>query len=131
MSTATEKTAAKQPPLPAAAAMPPFAVALRISSVVLVVLAIGTAIPLLLVDDGIHRVGFAYIAARWSNPYWQVWDLLLVWLAIGHGGAGVWRLTADAAYSRRLAWRTVGFIALGVAFTLATVSILTFDPTLI
>lgn len=131
MSTETTGKTTKAPPLPAAAGMAPFAVALRISSALLVVLAVGTAIPLLLLDDGIHRVGFAYVAARWSNPYWQMWDLLLVWLAIGQGSAGLLRLTADSPHSKRLAWRTVGLTALGAAFTLATVSILTFDPTLI
>ena len=27
------------------------------------------------------KINFAFVAGRWSNPFWQCWDLAMLWLA--------------------------------------------------
>jgi succinate dehydrogenase / fumarate reductase membrane anchor subunit len=72
---------------------------MRFSGVALIVLVVGHLIAGLMIGDGVHRVNFSYVAGRWSSPFWQVWDLLMLWLAQLHGGNGLRTVIAD--YSRR------------------------------
>jgi len=54
---------------------------MRFSGIVLVFLAIGHLTIMLMVDNGVYRIDFNYVAQRWHSPFWQTWDLLLLWLA--------------------------------------------------
>lgn len=54
---------------------------MRLSGVVLVVLIFGHLFSNLMVGDGIHAIDFGFVGGKWANPFWQVWDLLLLWLA--------------------------------------------------
>src|ERR1044072_5767195 len=62
---------------------------IRLSGVVLVVLVIGHLLIQLVLDGGVSKIGFAFVAGRWASPFWQVWDLLMLWLAMLHGANGL------------------------------------------
>ena len=103
---------------------------MRLSGVVLVVLIFGHLFTNLLVGDGIDAVDFGFVAGKWASPFWQVWDLLMLWLAMFHGTNGVRTIIND--YAERDGTRLVLKLALYTAFVvvvvLGTLVIFTFDP---
>ena len=103
---------------------------MRISGVVLIILVLGHLLIMNVLDGGVQRINFAFVAGRWSSPFWQVWDLLQLWLAMIHGANGLRTIIND--YSERDQTRFWLKAALMVAtvFTIAlgTLVIFTFDP---
>lgn len=103
---------------------------MRASGVVLVVLIFGHLFVNLVLGDGVRQVDFAFIAGKYATPFWQVWDCLMLWLALIHGSNGMRTLTNDYVTGRvanrlvkgALVTATVLLIALG------TMVIFTFDP---
>ncbi len=63
---------------------------MRVSGVVLVVLVLGHLLIMNVLDGGVHRINFGFVAGRWANPFWQAWDLIMLWLAEIHGANGMW-----------------------------------------
>ena len=102
---------------------------MRISGVLLIVLIFGHLFVNLMVGDGVHAIDFGFVGGKWANPFWQVWDLLLLWLAQLHGGNGVRTVIAD--YSRKDSTRFWLNVLLGISMilvlTLGTYALLTFD----
>jgi succinate dehydrogenase / fumarate reductase, membrane anchor subunit len=80
--------------------------------------------------EGITAIDFGFVAGKWASPFWQVWDLLMLWLAMLHGTNGVRTIIND--YAERDALRMWLKIALYSAFVvvvvLGTLVIFTFDP---
>jgi len=68
---------------------------MRFSGIVLVFLALGHLFVMLMWQDGVYRIDFNYVAQRWHSPFWQTWDLLLLWLAQLHGGNGLRTIIDD------------------------------------
>lgn len=72
---------------------------------------------------------FAFVATRWSNPYWRTFDWLLLMTALWHGVLGLRYSIQD--YLRSPAARTAGLglmWALGFVFlALGSVTIFSFD----
>ena len=103
---------------------------MRASGVVLVVLIFGHLFLNLIDGDGISAIDFGFVAGKWASPLWQVWDLLMLWLAMIHGTNGVRTIIND--YAERTGTRVVLKSALYLAFTvvvvLGTLVIFTFDP---
>ena len=62
---------------------------MRMSGVVLVALITLHLVMNLVVGDGIQGVDFAFVAGKWADPFWQVVDLTMLWLAMIHGANGV------------------------------------------
>src|SRR5665648_1291749 len=58
---------------------------MRASGVLLLVLIFGHLFMNLIAGDGIKAVDFGFVAGKWASPLWQVWDLLMLWLAMIHG----------------------------------------------
>ena len=58
---------------------------MRVSGVLLVVLIFGHLFVNLMVGDGIHGIDFAFVAGKYAIPFWQWWDVLMLWLALIHG----------------------------------------------
>ena len=54
---------------------------MRFSGVALVFLVLGHLFIMLMWDDGVYRIDFNYVAERWASPFWQIWDMALLWLA--------------------------------------------------
>jgi succinate dehydrogenase / fumarate reductase membrane anchor subunit len=103
---------------------------MRASGLVLVVLIFGHLFVNLVAGDGVNAIDFAFVAGKWANPFFIVWDTLLLWLALIHGANGMRTLINDYAYNpliRRVLHWSNG-LATGVLLLLGTLVIYTFDP---
>jgi succinate dehydrogenase / fumarate reductase membrane anchor subunit len=103
---------------------------MRLSGVVLVVLVIGHLIIQLVLDGGVSKIGFAFVAGRWASPFWQIWDLLMLWLAMLHGGNGLRTVINDYAERTTTRLWLKGLLYTATVFTifLGSLVIFTFDP---
>jgi succinate dehydrogenase membrane anchor subunit len=101
----------------------------RISGLALVLLVI---IHLLLnhVTTDVACTSYQLIALRYRNPFWRLYDWLLLTLALLHGMNGL-RIVIDDYVTTR-GWRlllqsTIGVLTL-VFFLLGTITLITFQP---
>ena len=103
---------------------------MRGSGVLLVVLVFGHLFVNLITGEGIHQIDFSFVAGKWANPFWQVWDLAMLWLAMLHGGNGLRTIINDYATrpNARFALKTLLYFAVAVTIVLGTLVIFTFDP---
>jgi succinate dehydrogenase / fumarate reductase membrane anchor subunit len=103
---------------------------MRVSGVVLVVLIFGHLFVNLWAGEGIHAIDFGFVAGKWASPFWQVWDLLMLWLAMIHGTNGVRTVINDYAErdGTRLVLKSLLAAAFVVVVVLGTLVIFTFDP---
>ncbi|HEY3607415.1 MAG TPA: succinate dehydrogenase hydrophobic membrane anchor subunit [Pseudonocardiaceae bacterium] len=105
---------------------------MRLSGLALIVLVLGHLFIMTVLDGGVHRVNFAFVAGRWSSPFWRCWDLAMLWLAELHGTNGLRVVIND--YARRDATRLwlTGLLYTSALLILAlgTFVIFTFDPNL-
>jgi succinate dehydrogenase / fumarate reductase membrane anchor subunit len=103
---------------------------MRVSGVLLVVLVLGHLFIMNILDGGVQRINFGFVAGRWASPFWQVWDLLMLWLAMLHGANGLRTIVDD--YTKRDASRfwlkMLLYAASTVVIALGTLVIFTFDP---
>lgn len=103
---------------------------MRASGVLLVILIFGHLLINLVLGDGVKQIDFAFVAGKYATPFWQVWDLLMLWLALIHGGNGMRTLINDYAYNttvnRILKWAVLAAVV--VLIVLGTLVIFTFDP---
>ncbi len=104
---------------------------MRLSGILLLFLAVGHVLIMHVMETGVERVNFDFVAERWSTPFWRTWDWMLLSLALLHGLAGVRVIILD--YVRRPGARLVwnwSFATVGFAlFVLGTIVVFTFDPT--
>jgi succinate dehydrogenase / fumarate reductase, membrane anchor subunit len=103
---------------------------MRLSGVVLVALVLGHLVIQLVVDGGVSKIGFAFVAGRWASPFWQGWDLLMLWLAMLHGANGMRTVINDYAErdTTRFWLKTLLLTATVFTVLLGTLVIFTFDP---
>ena len=103
---------------------------MRASGVVLVVLIFGHLFVNLVAGEGVKAIDFAFVAGKLADPFWVVWDTLLLWLALIHGANGMRTLVNDYATNptvRRILLGTI-LASTVVLLTLGTLVIYTFDP---
>jgi succinate dehydrogenase / fumarate reductase membrane anchor subunit len=103
---------------------------MRISGIVLIFLVLGHLLIMNVLDGGVQRINFAFVAGRWSSPFWQTWDLLMLWLAMIHGTNGMRTVINDyAERDQTRFWLTMLlYVASGFTVLLGTLVIFTFDP---
>jgi len=103
---------------------------MRVSGVVLVVLIFGHLFVNLVAGAGVHQIDFAFVAGKWADPFWVVWDTLLLWLALIHGANGMRTVINDYANNRtlRVTLLTCVGAATVILLLLGTLVIYTFDP---
>ncbi|MCP3427046.1 succinate dehydrogenase hydrophobic membrane anchor subunit [Rothia sp. AR01] len=103
---------------------------MRVSGVILIVLIFGHLFANLMVGDGVHAIDFGFVGGKWANPFWQVWDLVMLWLAMIHGTNGVRTVIDDYAERDRTRIWLKGLLYLGSAFVIlvGTLVIFTFEP---
>ena len=103
---------------------------MRVSGVVLVVLIFGHLFVNLVAGEGVKAIDFAFVAGKLADPFWVVWDTLLLWLALIHGSNGMRTLVNDYATNRLVRTILLGAIAASTAvlLLLGTLVIYTFDP---
>ena len=103
---------------------------MRISGIVLLVLAVGHTLIMHVVGEGVDRVNASFIAERWASPFWRAWDWALLVLALIHGVNGLRVITLDyvrppgVRFALNMFFSTLGFLL----FVLGTVIVFTFDP---
>jgi succinate dehydrogenase / fumarate reductase membrane anchor subunit len=102
---------------------------MRVSGVLLVVLIFGHLLVNLFLGDGVKAIDFAFVAGKLADPFWIVYDMLLLWLALIHGANGMRTIVNDYAHGRLrivllvlLAGATVTLLVLG------SLVLTTFDP---
>lgn len=103
---------------------------MRISGLLLLLLAVLHVI-IMHVINTVDEIDYQFVADRWNSPFWQVYDFLLLFLALLHGLNGA-RVSIDD-YIRQPGWRvaaysTAAVIAL-IFLVLGVLAIVTFDPT--
>jgi succinate dehydrogenase / fumarate reductase membrane anchor subunit len=67
---------------------------MRISGVLLVVLAIGHLVIMHLINN-IDNVNYDFVVERWATPFWRTYDGLLLILALVHGVNGLRTILDD------------------------------------
>ena len=103
---------------------------MRISGIVLIFLVLGHLFIMNILDGGVQRINFAFVAGRWSSPFWQVWDLTMLWLAMLHGTNGLRTIINDYAERDQTRFWLKMLLYAAAIFTivLGTLVIFTFDP---
>lgn len=103
---------------------------MRASGVILIFLVFGHLYINLFTGEGIKAIDFAFVAGKWADPFWQVWDTLMLWLALIHGTNGMRTLVND--YSERETTRKILNVSLWTVcillVVLGTLVTTTFDP---
>ncbi|QNE45942.1 succinate dehydrogenase hydrophobic membrane anchor subunit [Glaciihabitans sp. INWT7] len=103
---------------------------MRASGVVLVVLIFGHLFVNLVAGEGVKAIDFGFVGGKLSQPFWQIWDTLLLWLALIHGANGMRTIVNDYA-SNPLVRRIFKGALLASAvllILLGTLVIYTFNP---
>ena len=103
---------------------------MRVSGLVLIFLVLGHLFIMNILDGGVQRINFAFVAGRWSSPFWQVWDLLMLWLAQLHGGNGLRVIINDYADrdTSRIWLKSALYASMVLILVTGTLVIFTFDP---
>jgi len=103
---------------------------MRVSGLLLVVLVLGHLLIMNILDGGVQRINFAFVAGRWASPFWQAWDLLQLWLAMLHGTNGMRTVVNDYAQrdGTRFWLKMLLYTSSFLVLVLGTLVIFTFDP---
>jgi succinate dehydrogenase / fumarate reductase, membrane anchor subunit len=103
---------------------------MRASGLVLVVLIFGHLFINVFAGEGVKAIDFAFVAGKWASPFWQVYDTLLLWLALIHGANGMRTIVNDYANRRGLRILLLSAIAASTVLLilLGTLVIYTLDP---
>lgn len=103
---------------------------MRVSGVFLIVLIFGHLFVNLWSGDGVQGLDFGFVAGKWANPFWQIWDLTMLWLAMLHGTNGMRTIINDYAEkaTTNVVLQLVLYIAAAIIVVLGTLVIFTFDP---
>jgi succinate dehydrogenase / fumarate reductase membrane anchor subunit len=103
---------------------------MRLSGILLLFLAVGHVLIMHVMETGVERVNFGFVAERWSSPFWRTWDWMMLSLSLLHGINGVRVIVRD--YVRGPGWRLVWNWSFGIVgftlFVLGSVIVFTFDP---
>jgi succinate dehydrogenase / fumarate reductase, membrane anchor subunit len=104
---------------------------MRISGIVLLFLVLIHLYIMHLVDAGVERVNFEFVAARWDNVGWKSFDWILLFLALLHGANGLRIIIEDYVRSPGLRTTVKGvlYTVSVILMIMGTAVIITFDPT--
>lgn len=103
---------------------------MRVSGVVLVGLIFTHLAVNLMQDGGVKAIDFAFVAGKLANPFWQWFDVTLLWLALIHGSNGMRVIIDD--YVDRPGLKRFLLVSLGIStvtlIVLGTLVVFTLDP---
>lgn len=103
---------------------------MRASGVILIVLIFGHLFANLYLGEGIKAIDFAFVGGKWADPFWKVWDVSMLWLAMIHGTNGMRTIVND--YTSRESVRKTLVVTLwavcAALVILGTLVVFTFDP---
>lgn len=82
------------------------------------------------ITTDVGKTSYDFVASRYANPFWRVYDLLLLTLALLHGMNGMRVLVDDYVHSRgwRLAWQSFLGVATVTFWLMGTLTIVSFHP---
>ena len=105
---------------------------MRMSGLLLVVLVLGHLLIMNVLDGGVQRINFGFVAGRWASPFWRTWDLAQLWLAELHGTNGLRTVINDYAErdGTRFWLKMLLYTSAVLVLMLGTLVIFTFDPTI-
>lgn len=105
---------------------------MRASGVLLVILIFGHLFINLVAGEGVRQIDFAFVAGKYATPFWQWWDVLMLWLGLIHGANGMRTIVNDYVTHARTRTVLVWAVGLAAAFliVLGTLVVFTFDPCL-
>jgi len=102
---------------------------MRVSGMLLLLLALGHLAIMHLIHS-VDEITFDFVAGRWANPLWRLYDWMLLTLALVHGFNGLRVIVDD--YVRQAGWRMICLVvvyALTFFFLIAgSMVVLTFQP---
>ncbi|GAA1942973.1 succinate dehydrogenase hydrophobic membrane anchor subunit [Agromyces allii] len=103
---------------------------MRASGVVLLVLIFGHLFVNLLVGEGVKAIDFGFVGGKWADPFWQWWDVAMLWLALIHGANGMRTIVNDYTNpgTAQKVLKGALFLAATVLIVLGTLVVFTFDP---
>jgi succinate dehydrogenase / fumarate reductase membrane anchor subunit len=104
---------------------------MRVSGVLLVVLIFGHLfVNLLAPEGGVHALNFAFVAGKLASPFWQWWDVLMLWFAFIHGANGMRTIVNDYVQGKAVRTALISVIGIVAALmiVLGTLVVFTFDP---
>ena len=103
---------------------------MRISGVVLIFLVLIHVYIMHVIDEGVERVNFEFVAERWDSIGWKTFDWLMLFLGLLHGANGL-RIIIDD-YIHRPAAKTVIkgtlYTLVVVLMIMGTAVVVMFDP---
>ncbi len=101
----------------------------RVSGVFLIFLAIIHLVIMHITND-VAATSYQFVANRYANPFWRVYDLLLLTLALLHGMNGMRVIVDDYVSGRgsRLAWMSFLGVLTLVFWLMGTMTVVTFHP---
>jgi succinate dehydrogenase membrane anchor subunit len=103
---------------------------MRASGVLLVVLIFGHLFVNLMVGEGVHAIDFGFVGGKWADPFWQWWDVLMLWLALIHGTNGMRTIVNDYTNPGTVqkVLKAALLVSAVVLLVLGTLVVFTFDP---
>ena len=105
---------------------------MRMSGLLLVILVLGHLVIMNILDGGVQRINFGFVAGRWASPFWRTWDLAQLWLAELHGTNGLRTIINDYAVrdQTRFWLKMLLYTSAFLVLVLGTLVIFTFDPSI-
>jgi succinate dehydrogenase / fumarate reductase, membrane anchor subunit len=103
---------------------------MRISGIILLFLVLIHLFIMHVMSEGVERVNFEFVAARWNSVGWKAFDWVLLFLALLHGANGIRIIIEDYIRSPGLRTAVKGtlYAATTVLMIMGTAVIVTFDP---
>lgn len=103
---------------------------MRVSGVLLIILIFGHLFVNLVQGEGIKAIDFAFVAGKYASPFWQIWDVVMLWLAMIHGSNGMRTIVNDYATNPLVRRILLGALLVSavVLIVLGTLVVFTFDP---
>ena len=105
---------------------------MRMSGLLLVFMVLGHLFIMLILDGGVNRINFGFVAGRWASPFWRTWDLMQLGLAQLHGTNGLRVIINDYAErdQTRFWLKMLLYTSSFLVLVLGTLVIFTFDPSI-
>lgn len=97
-------------------------VLIRGTGLLLVVLALGHFALTHIITD-VAETDADFIARRWANVGWVMWDAALLMAALAHAGAGLRAILRDYAPSRHRTFFAIAVVVLCLFFALGTATL--------
>jgi succinate dehydrogenase / fumarate reductase membrane anchor subunit len=103
---------------------------MRMSGILLVILVFGHLLIMNVLDGGVNRLNFGFVAGRWASPFWQIWDFLQLVLAELHGTNGMRTIINDYSKndSTRFWLKMLLYLSAVIVLGLGTLVIFSFNP---